>query len=45
MSASENVLDWLQSWYAAPCDGDGEHEGGVKIETRDWATASDPRAR
>ncbi|MFJ4844613.1 MULTISPECIES: immunity 53 family protein [unclassified Streptomyces] len=35
MSGSENVLDWLQSWYAAQCDGDWEHTWGVTIGTLD----------
>ncbi|QDY78774.1 immunity 53 family protein [Streptomyces qinzhouensis] len=44
MSASENVLDWLQSWYASQCDGDWEHTWGVAIETLDnpgWAVRID----
>jgi len=44
MSDSENVLVWLQGWYAAQCDGDWEHERGVKIETLDnpgWAIRID----
>ncbi|MEU0544681.1 immunity 53 family protein [Nocardia sp. NPDC005978] len=35
MSEHEHVLDWLQSWYAAQCDGDWEHGWGVRIETLD----------
>ncbi|MCL6737435.1 immunity 53 family protein [Streptomyces neyagawaensis] len=35
MSGSEHVLEWLQSWYASQCDGDWEHEWGVRIETLD----------
>ncbi|WP_046729438.1 immunity 53 family protein [Streptomyces humi] len=35
MSESVNVLDWLQHWYAAQCDGDWEHEWGVTIGTLD----------
>ncbi|MEU6241709.1 immunity 53 family protein [Streptomyces sp. NPDC047024] len=34
-TGSEDVLEWLQGWYAAQCDGDWEHEWGVKIETLD----------
>jgi hypothetical protein len=44
MNDSENVLVWLQGWYAAQCDGDWEHERGVKIETLDnpeWAIRID----
>ncbi|MGV9655218.1 immunity 53 family protein [Streptomyces sp. NPDC003554] len=35
MSDSDSVLSWLQGWYAEQCDGDWEHEWGVKIETLD----------
>ncbi|WP_329274579.1 immunity 53 family protein [Streptomyces sp. NBC_00691] len=35
MAESENVLDWLQSWYGSQCDGDWEHEWGVAIDTLD----------
>jgi len=26
---------WLQTWFAAQCDGDWEHQHGVSIETLD----------
>lgn len=35
MGESEHVLEWLQRWYAGQCDGDWEHEWGVKIGTLD----------
>ncbi|MHC3815880.1 Imm53 family immunity protein [Streptomyces sp. DT9] len=35
MSDVEPLLDWLQNWYAQQCDGDWEHEWGVKIATLD----------
>jgi hypothetical protein len=35
MSGPEHVLEWLQSWYSSQCDGDWEHEWGVRIETLD----------
>ncbi|WP_327339050.1 immunity 53 family protein [Streptomyces sp. NBC_01324] len=35
MSDAEPLLDWLQNWYAQQCDGDWEHEWGVKIATLD----------
>ncbi|MEV4822293.1 immunity 53 family protein [Micromonospora sp. NPDC049274] len=44
MSESEQVLSWLQSWYASQCDGDWEHEWGLKIETLDnpgWSITID----
>ena len=28
-------LQWIEQWYAAQCDGDWEHQLGVKIETLD----------
>ncbi|TWG24807.1 immunity 53 family protein [Actinoplanes teichomyceticus] len=39
-------LTWLQGWYAAPCDGNWEHESGVSIETLDhpgWSLTVDLR--
>ena len=30
-----NALKNLESWYAAQCDGDWEHQFGIKIETVD----------
>ncbi|MFD6825188.1 immunity 53 family protein [Streptomyces sp. NPDC060085] len=35
MSDSDSVLSWLQGWYAEQCDGDWEHEWGIKIDTLD----------
>ncbi|MGW2558180.1 immunity 53 family protein [Streptomyces sp. NPDC001514] len=35
MTDAGSVLGWLQGWYAEQCDGDWEHEWGVKIETLD----------
>ncbi|MFG2177529.1 immunity 53 family protein [Streptomyces abikoensis] len=35
MSDSEHVFEWLQGWYIAQCNGDWEHEWGVKIDTLD----------
>ncbi len=31
----ENNFEWLQKWYKSQCDGDWEHEYGIKIETVD----------
>jgi hypothetical protein len=31
----DELITWLQNWYAAPCDGDWEHSYGVQIETLD----------
>lgn len=33
-------LTWLTEWYAAQCDGDWEHQNGVRLDTLDnpgWA--------
>jgi hypothetical protein len=30
-----SILDDLQAWYHAQCDGDWEHSYGIKIETLD----------
>jgi hypothetical protein len=29
------TLDALQEWYSTQCDGDWEHDWGIKIETLD----------
>jgi len=29
------TLLWIQKWYKSQCNGDWEHEYGVKIETVD----------
>jgi len=29
------MINWLQHWYIDQCDGDWEHENGIKIETAD----------
>lgn len=29
------ILKWIQEWYSSNCDGDWEHEYGVKIDTID----------
>lgn len=31
----ENTLEWLQNWYLSQCNGDWEHEYGIKIDTLD----------
>ncbi len=30
-----NPIQWLMEWYASQCDGDWEHEHGIKIDTVD----------
>ncbi|MEV8403368.1 Imm53 family immunity protein [Streptomyces niveus] len=37
-------LDWLRNWYAQQCDGEWEHERGVRIATLDnpgWTVSID----
>jgi hypothetical protein len=29
------IISWLESWYAAQCNGDWEHTGGVRVTTID----------
>ena len=41
-----DTMQRLQAWYASMCDGDWEHEGGVRIETIDnpgWSVRIDVR--
>lgn len=38
------MLERLQEWYIARCDGDWEHDNGIRIETVDnpgWAVTVD----
>lgn len=42
--AAQSTLAWLERFYARNCDGDWEHEFGVKIETLDnpgWSVSID----
>jgi hypothetical protein len=37
-------LNWIQNWYKNQCDGDWEHDYGIKIETLDnpgWSITID----
>jgi len=39
-----DVLERLQEWYKAQCDGEWEHQHGIKIETLDnpgWSVVID----
>ena len=39
-----NPIQKLQKWYSSQCDGDWEHEFGVKLETLDnpgWSISID----
>lgn len=33
--SSETLLGWIERWYASECNGDWEHQFGVKVETID----------
>jgi len=38
------VWAWLQAWYATQCNGEWEHEYGIKIDTLDnpgWSVTID----
>jgi Immunity protein 53 len=38
------LIEQIQSWYAAQCDGDWEHQYGISIETLDnpgWCVTVD----
>ncbi|EFL33234.1 conserved hypothetical protein [Streptomyces viridochromogenes DSM 40736] len=42
MAETGGELSWLEQWYRAQCDGDWEHEWGVRIATLDnpgWTVA------
>ena len=44
MTETGGELGWLEQWYRAECDGDWEHEWGVRIATLDnpgWTVAID----
>jgi hypothetical protein len=32
---ADDLLEWLQAWYECQCDGDWEHQYGVRIDTLD----------
>ena len=39
-----NILKWIMDWYNSNCDGDWEHEYGVRIDTLDnpgWSITID----
>ncbi len=31
----DETLSWLQHWFASQCDGDWEHDEGIRISTLD----------
>lgn len=39
-----DILNWIENWYRENCDGDWEHNYGIKIDTIDnpgWAITID----
>lgn len=44
MMTSSDMLTWLSEWYLSQCNGDWEHDYGIKIETLDnpgWSLTVD----
>lgn len=38
------ILNWIQEWYKTQCDGEWEHEYGIKVHTIDnpgWSMSID----
>ena len=29
------IIKWIEAWYESQCDGDWEHQQGIRIETLD----------
>lgn len=41
---STDTLIWLQQWYRSKCDGEWEHDHGIRIDTLDnpgWSVEAD----
>ncbi len=39
-----DTLTWLQDWYRSQCDGEWEHDKGIRIDTLDnpgWSVEAD----
>lgn len=39
-----DTLTWLQEWYRSQCDGEWEHQNGIRIDTLDnpgWSVVAD----
>lgn len=42
--AADDLIRWLQDWYASHCDGDWEHQYGISIDNIDnpgWSFRAD----
>ena len=40
----QNIINWIEDWYRINCDGDWEHNYGIKIDTIDnpgWSVIID----
>jgi len=35
MNNNEDILQWLQNWYQSQCNGNWEHQYGIRIDTLD----------
>ena len=38
------LLGWLEDWFASRCDGEWEHQNGIRIDTLDnpgWCVTAD----
>jgi Immunity protein 53 len=35
MNRSVGLLEWLMAWYSSQCNGDWEHQHGIRIDTLD----------
>jgi len=38
------IIKWIEEWYSSQCDGDWEHDYGIKIDTLDnpgWSVKID----
>ncbi|WP_437506793.1 Imm53 family immunity protein [Sorangium sp. So ce1099] len=44
LTMERDTLPWLQEWYRSRCDGEWEHQHGIRIETLDnpgWSVVAD----
>jgi hypothetical protein len=42
--SDDNILAWMEDWYGSQCDGEWEHDYGIKIGTLDnpgWSLQAD----
>lgn len=44
MLVMSDIFEWITEWYLSHCDGDWEHQRGIKIDTLDnpgWSVVID----